>query len=176
MSNVAGVTAPARPAAAEVSTNDQPLRIVPPGGEVVTTQKGTEYISLPPNSGMSTPEMISALAAALVSLIAFIYFMRVIQAWMLHRTLREAIQRDSAAAGQLIDRIERQDRSGPEARGDDRNGLVLIALGVALAGYALIVNDPEWSRYGLGAALFPVLVGLVLVARHVWLRRANRDA
>ena len=53
---------------------------------------------------------------------------------------------------------------------------MLIAIGVAIAGFALIVNEPEWLRYGIGASLFPALVGGALLARHIWLRRTlERD-
>lgn len=125
---------------------------------------------------MPVTEMIVGLSAGLFMLTAFVYFLRLIQAWMLHRSLREAIAKDSTLAGNLVDRIDGRDRSARELPGDDRNGLVLLAMGVALIGCALVVNDPEWLRYGLGAALFPLLVGAALIARHVWLRRTlERD-
>jgi hypothetical protein len=73
----------------------------------------------------------------------------------------------------LLDRIAQSDSAKEHLGGDDRNGLVLIALGIAIAGFALVVNDAEWLRYGIGAALFPLLVGAVLLGRHVWLRRAS---
>ncbi len=50
-------------------------------------------------------------------------------------------------------------------------GLVLVAIGLALVGMSLVVADPEWERYGLGAALFPLFVGAALIARHLWLGR-----
>lgn len=125
---------------------------------------------------MPVTEMIVGLSAGLFMLTGFVYFLRLIQAWMLHRSLRDAIAKDSALAGGLVERIDGRERGGQELRGDDRNGLVLIAIGVALAGFALIVNDHEWLRYGLGGALFPTLVGAALVGRHVWLARAlERD-
>jgi hypothetical protein len=126
---------------------------------------------------MAVTEMISMVAVALFMLTAFVFFLKMIQAWMLHRTLRDAIKRDSATAAGLVDKI---DRSGGDdvqrLGGDDRNGLVLIAIGLALLGFALVVDDPEWLRYGLGASLFPMLVGFALVGRHLWLRKVlERD-
>jgi hypothetical protein len=85
---------------------------------------------------------------------------------MLHRTLRDAIKNDSAHAGVLADRIGRDDLPRAGTGNDDRTGLVLVAVGVAMAGFSLIVSDPEWLRYGLGAALFPALVGAALLLRH----------
>ena len=119
-------------------------------------------------------EVIAIVAIALCMLTAFIYFLKLLQAWLLHRTLRDAIQRDSAIAGELVDKIDRSDSTdlGRQRLGsDDRNGLVLVAVGLALFGFAMVVNDPEWIRYGIGAALFPLLVGLALLARHFWLSR-----
>jgi hypothetical protein len=119
---------------------------------------------------MPVTEMIIGISAGLFMLTGFIYFLRLVQAWLLHRTLRDAIQRDSALAGGLIERLDGSSR-GQALGGDDRNGLVLIAIGVAIAGFAMIVNEPEWLRYGIGASLFPILVGGALLARHIWLRR-----
>jgi hypothetical protein len=118
---------------------------------------------------MYITDMIVGLAGGLFMLTAFIYFLRLVQTWLLHRTLRDAIQRDSAVAATLIERIDHSDR-GQELGGDDRSGMVLIAIGVALIGCALIVDDPSWERYGIGGALFPILVGLALLVRHLWLR------
>ncbi|HEX9965454.1 MAG TPA: hypothetical protein VGB04_10785 [Allosphingosinicella sp.] len=123
---------------------------------------------------MPATEMIIFLSIGLFFLLAFIFLIRLIQAWLLHRTLREAISKDSAHAGMLVDRVGRSDFSGPRAETgtDDRTGLVLIALGLALAGFSLIAGDMEWMRYGLGAALFPSLVGAALLARHHLQRRS----
>jgi hypothetical protein len=123
---------------------------------------------------MFVTDMIVGISGGLLLLIGFIFFLRLLQAWMLHRTLRDAIQRDSSIAPTLVDRIGR-DLSGPRVtRGsDDRTGLVLVALGIALAGFSLIVGDPEGLRYGLGAALFPALVGAALLVRHYLLRRRD---
>jgi hypothetical protein len=123
---------------------------------------------------MPVTEMIVGMSAGLFFLLGFIFFFRLVQAWLLHRTLREAISKDSAHAGMLVDRIGRNDSGGPrmETGSDDRTGLVLVALGIAIAGFSLIVGDLEWMRYGLGAALFPALVGAALLLRHHLQRRS----
>jgi Flp pilus assembly protein TadB len=120
---------------------------------------------------MYVTDMIVGLSGGLFLLTGFIFFLRLIQAWLLHRTLREAINRDSTVAESLIERLDKGDQRRAELAGDDRNGLVLIAIGTALFGFALIVNNDEWIRYQLGAALFPLLVGLALLGRHLWARR-----
>jgi uncharacterized membrane protein len=121
---------------------------------------------------MPVTEMITISSIGLFFLLAFIYFLRLIQAWMLHRSLREAIKKDSAHAGMLVDRIGRGDLSRIEAGTDDRTGLVLVAIGIAIAGFSLIANQQDWLRLGLGAALFPSLVGAALLLRHYLVRRA----
>ena len=125
---------------------------------------------------MPVTEMIVGVAAGLFMLTGFVFFLRLIQAWLTHRTIREAIARDSAIAPQLLESIDQRNPAERALGGDDRNGLVLIAIGIALIGMSLIVGDPEWERYGLGAALFPTLVGLALIGRHLWLsRQLERD-
>ena len=75
----------------------------------------------------------------------------------------------------ILDRIGGSDLSGPRLGGssDDRTGLVLIAVGIALAGFALVVSDPKWMRYGLGGALFPILIGAALLVRYFMLRQSG---
>jgi hypothetical protein len=120
-------------------------------------------------------EVIGIVAIALFMLTGFIFFLKLIQAWMLHRTLRDAIQRDSPLASGLVDKIDSKEE-GQRLGGDDRNGLVLIAIGLALMGFSLVVNEVEWLRYGIGASLFPLLVGFALLGRHFWLRKVlERD-
>ncbi|HYD37490.1 MAG TPA: hypothetical protein VEA60_07745 [Allosphingosinicella sp.] len=118
--------------------------------------------------------MITIAAIGLFFLLGFIYLLRLIQAWLLHRSLREAISRDSVHAGMLVDRIGKGELGGPRGdRGsDDRTGMVLIAIALAIAGFSLIANQQDWLRLGLGAALFPGLVGAALLLRHYLLRRS----
>ena len=119
-------------------------------------------------------ETIAIIAVSLCMLTAFVYFLKLIQAGLLHRTLRKAIERDSSVVGDLVEKIDRADwadSSRQKLGSDDRNGLVLVAVGLAAFGFAVVVNDPEWLRYGIGAALFPLLVGMALLARHFWLSR-----
>jgi hypothetical protein len=123
---------------------------------------------------MPVTEMITMTAMGLFLLLGFIYLLRLFQAWLLHRSLREAIRKDSVHAGMLVDRIGRGDLGGlrVEAGTDDRTGLVLVAIGIAVAGFSLIANQQDWLRLGLGAALFPTLVGAALLLRHYLVRRA----
>lgn len=121
---------------------------------------------------MPVTEMITMSAIGLFLLLGFIYFLRLIQAWLLHRSLREAIKRDSAHAERLVDRIGRGDLDRVEAGTDDRTGMVLIAIGLAIVGFTLLANQQDWLRLGLGAALFPILVGAALLLRHYLVRRA----
>jgi hypothetical protein len=95
---------------------------------------------------------------------------RLVRNQSMQKTIREAISRDSGAVADLIARI---DEASPAAKGhgDDRIGLILIALAAALALYSVIVGDPEDIRQMGGMALFPGLVGAVLLGREVWLKR-----
>jgi hypothetical protein len=128
---------------------------------------------------MPLTEMIVGISAGLFFLLAFIFFLRLVQAWLLHRTLRDAIAKNSEQAGLLVDSIARGELGGGRNDGgtDDRTGLVLVALGIALAGFSIIVGDPQWLRYGIGGALFPVLTGAALLIRHRLLgRRGEPDS
>lgn len=97
---------------------------------------------------------------------------RVVRTLMFQRTIREAIRVDSQATPALLDRIEER---RPAAIGDDRVGLVLLALGLALFCYGLIQGDPDDVRNLAGIALFPVFVGAALLARLWYLKRQGAD-
>jgi len=97
---------------------------------------------------------------------------RVLRTRHLHTTLREAIRTDSAATAALLDKLDnRSDDRGD----DDRIGLVLLSLGVALVGYGWVTGEGEQAREFAGLALFPIFVGGPLLARALYLnRRAAR--
>ena len=121
---------------------------------------------------MPSTEMVLLSVITICLLGGLALIIRFLSGWLLHRTLRKAIERDSATAPALIDRIEAME-SGRSALGnDDRNGMVLIALAISMTGYALIaVDDPGVIRSIVGGALFPLLIGAVLLLRRKLLKR-----
>lgn len=96
---------------------------------------------------------------------------RIIQAWMIHRSLRAAMATDRKLAEDLAAKLDIVGQRA-EPRGDDRAGLVLVAIGLATAGYGLILDDAS-TRAMLGAALFPSFVGAALLLRHALHKRAT---
>ena len=98
---------------------------------------------------------------------AFIVFMtqigRIIRSNSMHRTVREALSRDSELTPDLIERIE-QDKS--QGFGDTRIGLVLVALAAALFVFGLISDGSDASDIR-SIAVFPFFVGAALLGR-VW--------
>jgi len=94
---------------------------------------------------------------------------RMLRTAMLHRTVREAISRDSNAIPALMAGIE--EKAAPSS--DDRSGLVLIALGLAVFLFGLIQGDADDIRNMAGIALFPVLVGAALLGRFLYRRRSG---
>jgi hypothetical protein len=95
---------------------------------------------------------------------------RIIQAWMIHRSLRAAMAVDRKLAEDLAAKLDIVGQRA-EPRRDDRAGLVLVAIGLATAGYGLILDDAS-VRTMLGAALFPLFVGLALLLRQMTHGRA----
>lgn len=122
---------------------------------------------------MPTTEMVAMIAAFASMLLGFLAIVRFLRAWLLHRTLRKAIDRDSAAAPALIERIGALEDGRNQLGNDDRNGMVLIALGLALVGFAMIGlgNRPDEMRVVASAALFPLFVGIALLVRRQLLKR-----
>jgi hypothetical protein len=98
---------------------------------------------------------------------------RLIRAAIQHRTIREALTRDSAAVPALLAGIEEPKPGGST---DDRTAFVLIALGLALFLFSLIQGDAEDIRNLGGAALFPALVGVALLIRYHLARKRDQQS
>ncbi len=88
---------------------------------------------------------------------------RLIRASIQHKTIREALARDSSAVPALLAGIEEQQPSGAN---DDRMAFVLLAIALALFLFGAIQGDPDDLKNMGGAALFPGLVGAALLIRH----------
>jgi len=108
--------------------------------------------------------------------VGFFLLARLLHAWMLHRSIRRALEAKSEAVSPLIDKLnkpyEHIGGQSPDAPGDDRNALVLLAIGLAMAGFGLIQGHEQLIRISAGAALFPAFVGIALLVR----RRLQRIA
>ena len=96
---------------------------------------------------------------------------RLLRTMVLHKTIREAISRDNEAVPELLKGVE-EPQSGTS--NDDRTGLVLLALALALFLFGLIQGDPDDLRTMGGAALFPAFVGAALLVRYFWAKRRER--
>lgn len=104
---------------------------------------------------------------------------RLLHAWMLHRSIRRALDAKSDAVSPLIDKLnkpyEHLGGQSPDTPGDDRNALVLLAIGLAMAGFGLIQGHEQLIRTSAGAALFPVFVGIALFVRRRLARAAAAE-
>ncbi|MGZ8997868.1 MAG: hypothetical protein ACXW2T_03325 [Allosphingosinicella sp.] len=110
-----------------------------------------------------------AIAIALVT--GFVMFInqigRILRAYAMHKTVREALSRDSNLTPELLDRIEQDKTKG---YGDGRIGLVLVAIAAAIMVFGLIQGDPDDIRNTAGIAVFPLFVGAALLGRLWYLR------
>jgi hypothetical protein len=114
-------------------------------------------------------DIIVTIALATAVIVIVNQFSRIVRARMLHRTIREALTRDSVLTPELLDRIEEKRPSGYS---DDRSGLVLIAIGAAILVFGL-VRGPTGDAGDIATiAVFPIFVGAVLAGRH-WYRNRS---
>ena len=121
---------------------------------------------------MPITEMIVGVSAGLFFLVAFIQVVQFGVTVVQHKTARRVVDRDPAAANALLAQL-----GEPVERSDDRLAVILVALGTAMIAATLVIADPDWMRYGIAAALFPLIVGAALWLRFRALQRASaRDA
>lgn len=111
--------------------------------------------------------------------VGFFLLARLLHAWMLHRSIRRALDAKSDAVSPLIDKLnkpyEHLGGQSPDTPGDDRNALVLLAIGLAMAGFGLIQGHEQLIRTSAGAALFPIFVGIALLVRRRLARAAAAE-
>lgn len=190
-------------AAAAAATASSPAAVPPavttitvPAGESLSAEDVAAYISprevasyvpAPPpttelvavsDSFFSWLENITMVALFVVG---FFLLARLLHAWMLHRSIRRALEAKSDAVSPLIDKLNKPyEHLGPQgagepAGGDDRNALVLLAIGLAMAGFGLIQGNEQLIRISAGAALFPAFVGIALLVRRRLARAAAAE-
>ena len=114
-------------------------------------------------------DILITIALVTGAVLIFAHLTRLARNAALQRTIRRAIDRDSPNLPDLVAHIGEEPK-GTEA--EEKAGLVLMALAVALALYAFIAapNAEELRNMG-GLAVFPGLVGAVLFGRALWTRR-----
>lgn len=105
---------------------------------------------------------IVGIAITIVILTGFIQAVRLIRLTMLHRTLRRAIDAGVPISLDLLDRALGRRPAAERALSDLRNGLLLVVLACACAGFGWLQDDAVIWRLSLGIAVFPLLVGLLL--------------
>ena len=115
-------------------------------------------------------DVLMMIATVTGAVLIVAHLARTRRAHLLQQTIREALRIDSSVVPALLDKIDEQPQS---ANSDDRTGLVLIAIGAALFGYALIRGQPDEFRDIAGIALFPLFVGAVLLARFAFIARRS---
>ena len=114
--------------------------------------------------------------------VGFFLLARLLHAWMLHRSIRRALDAKSDAVSPLIDKLNKpyehlgwQGGKETASGGDDRNALVLLAIGLAMAGFGVIQGHEQLIRTSVGAALFPIFVGIALLVRRRLARAAAAE-
>ena len=115
-----------------------------------------------------------AIAVAIALVVAFIagQIGKTLRASAAHKTLREAVSRGVAIDPEML--LD-ADRNAEPGNNDLRNGMVLIAIALAIAGFGLIQGQEAAIRGTAGIALFPLFVGIALLVR-VRFFRTGKDA
>lgn len=188
----AAAMSPATDAAAQAAAAARAGAAVQPPQPPITAEAVAQYIdpsrvadflpARPPESDTviifdSLFDMLGNATVAAMFAIGLFLLARIIHAFMIHRSVRKAIEAKSGDAGALIDKLnkpyELNDASDTRpATGDDRLALVLIAIGLAIFGFGLLQPEPGALRISGGAALFPLFVGIALLVNRWMQRRA----
>ena len=115
-------------------------------------------------------DIIISLGIAVVILFTIAQASRTIRSGAMHKTLRKAIEQGQTLDPELIERLDRAPEPGVA---DQRIGLVLVALALALFAAGVINPGEDNYRQLFTIALFPLFVGAALLARP-WLAKRSR--
>lgn len=99
------------------------------------------------------------LAAAAVFIVAVTQLVRFLRARALHATIQEAIRSGSPHAEELLAKLGRAE----ESRIDPHWGWILITVALATVAFGLVQGDPDDIKNMASIAVFPGLIGCVLV-------------
>jgi hypothetical protein len=179
----AAALAAAAQANAAAITPPQPVITAEQVAAYVDPQQVAAYLPTAPSQSDAViifNDMFNIVEAAVISsmfLAGMFLLARIIHAWMIHRSVRTAIEAKSGDASALIDKLnkpyELNEHGAPRPKhGDDRIALVLIAIGLAIAGFGVIQGSEAGLRTATGAALFPLFVGAALVINRRMQHRA----
>lgn len=151
----------------------------------ISPREVASYVPAPPPStelvaiSDSFFDLMENITMVALFIVGFFLLARLLHAWMLHRSIRRALEAKSDAVSPLIDKLnkpyEHLSGASPDAPGDDRNALVLLAIGLAMAGFGLIQGHEQLIRISAGAALFPAFVGIALLVRRRLARAAAAE-
>lgn len=120
---------------------------------------------------MLDAHFLGSVIIVLAMLVALHQLIRLAMVAMLHRTLRHALQAGVPLTVEQLDRALGRRPTVERAAADWRNGWLLIAIGLACAGCVAIQGSVDTLRMAAGAALFPLLTGVTLLALS---KRASR--
>ena len=108
-----------------------------------------------------------AVSIAVVACYLGAQLLRTIRTFSVQKTLREAVSRGTPITPEMLTDAERASTPGAN---DLRNGMVLIAIALAIAGFGMFQGTTEAVRGTAGIALFPLFVGTALLLRLKLLR------
>ncbi len=189
-------------AAAAAATVSAPAAVPPAataipvgGGQTVSAEDVAAYISPrevaawvpapPPTTELVAVSdqffsLLESVTFVALCAVGFFLLARLLHAWMLHRSIRRALEAKSDSVSPLIEKLNKPyehlgSQPGTDTPGDDRNGLVLLAIGLAMAGFGLIQGHEQIIRIAAGAALFPAFVGVALLVRRRLARAAAAE-
>ena len=122
---------------------------------------------------MPATEMILAVAIVAAIAAGLIAILRLVGTMITHKTIRRLVEVDPSH----IDSVLAQITVSQESAGDDRVGVILIAIGLAVLGASFTAGSTGgWTDYGVGASLFPLLTGAALCLRQYFVARSRRSA
>jgi peptidoglycan/LPS O-acetylase OafA/YrhL len=120
---------------------------------------------------MPSTEVVAFVAVIAAVILGFISLIRLIGLWIVHRTIRNAVDRNP----EMVEPMLAQVFAPKGSDGDQRLSVILLAVGIAMIAASVIIGA-SWMHYAVAAACFPLIVGTALWLRLILNDRARRRA
>jgi hypothetical protein len=105
-------------------------------------------------------------------IIAFVTYYRFRRRREVQETIRVAIEKGQELPTEFLETIS-SPKDRPKKDQDLRRGIVLIAVGVGIGAFGILIGEEDAMRPLMGIGSIPFLIGLALTA--LWVLRTRND-
>ena len=111
-----------------------------------------------------------ALFAAIALIVCLLLYFRYRSRESIQATIRQAMEKGQELSPEILDRLGEPRKSGSA---DMRRGIIGLAIGVAIAGFGVLLGEEDAVRPMLAISSFPFVVGIAYLGLWQFSKRSD---